>query len=118
MADYSYIGVGKVYLKEYGAAEAMREVGNVTALNFNVNEDIKELKDFTNTGGGTYNEVRRVDSIESSMSMSDFSPENLAAAVFGSSAEEAAGTETDEVIVAYADGFNKLDKVLNTITTV
>ncbi|MCP3851437.1 MAG: hypothetical protein GY694_14510, partial [Gammaproteobacteria bacterium] len=38
--------------------------------------------------------------------------------VFGSSAEEAAGTETDEVIVAYADGFNKLDKVLNTITTV
>ncbi|MCP3671603.1 MAG: hypothetical protein GY814_14475 [Gammaproteobacteria bacterium] len=81
-------------------------------------EDIKELKDYTNTGGGTYNEVRRVDSVESSIAMSDYSPENMSLAVFGSTSEEAAGTETDEVIVAYGDGFNKLSKVLDTITTV
>ncbi len=61
MSDYSYIGVGKVYLREYGSAEAMRAVGNVTDLNFNVTEDSKELKDFTNTGGGTHNEARRVE---------------------------------------------------------
>lgn len=116
--DYSFIGVGKVYLREYGVAEAMREVGNVTALNFAVTEDIKELKDYTQTGGGTYNEVRRVDSVESSMSISDFSPENLALAVFGSSSSELSGTETDETITAYKGGFNKLSKVLDTISTV
>lgn len=118
MADYSYIGVGRVYLREYGASAGLREVGNCSGLSFAVNEDVKEMLDYTNVGGGTYNEVRRISSVESTITMTEFSPDNLALALFGSTTSQSAGTETDEQHTAYHDGFIVLSKVLNTISGV
>lgn len=96
MADYSYIGTGKVYLREIGATAGLIEVGNCSALSFAVNEDVKELKDYTQPGGGTYNEVRRIASVECSMTLHDLSAANLARALYGSTSATATGTVTDE----------------------
>lgn len=81
--DYSYLGSGKISIREVGALAPLLEVGNCSALSFNVNEDVKELKDFTKPGGGTQNEVRRIASVEMSMTAHDLSPENLSRALYG-----------------------------------
>lgn len=96
MADKSYIGKGKVYLNG-------RQVGNVTALNVQIAEEKIELKDYTSAGGGNYNSLTRIDSVTMSLNMSDYNPENLAMALFGSSAAVTATTVTDESVAAPAD---------------
>jgi hypothetical protein len=109
MADYSYIGSGKAYLREVGSAAGLVEVGNCSALNFSVTEESKELKDYTQPGGGTYNEVKRISAVEMAMTMHDLSPENLARALYGSTSAVATGTVTDEVHTAYDDTFIPFD---------
>lgn len=91
--DYSYIGSGRVYLRDLSTGSLV-EVGNVSALNFAVSEDVKTLKDFTTPGGGTYNEVRRIESVEMSLTMHDLSPENLARAVYGVSSTLASAVQS------------------------
>lgn len=63
MTDFSYIGNGKLHLRVAGSAAPLLMVGNCSSLRFSVTEEIKSLKDFTNAGGGTYNEVRRVEGV-------------------------------------------------------
>lgn len=94
--DYSYIGKGKVFLRDLNAALGLIFVGNVSALTFGVTEDSKELKDYTQGGGGTYNEVKRIESVESGFTMHDLSPENLARVLYGITSAATAATVTDE----------------------
>lgn len=103
MADYSYIGSGKVYLRDRDAVPqvGLIEVGNCSALNFAVTEDVKELKDFTQPGGGTYNEVRRINAVEASMTMHDISAANLARALYGLASSVAGGAVVDEAQTVY-----------------
>lgn len=100
MSDYSYIGSGKIYLRERGGSGGLLPVGNASALAFKVSEEVKELKDYTQAGGGTYNEVRRIDAVEVTMTLHDMNPENLSRAMYGNTTAIAAGTVTDE---AHAD---------------
>ncbi len=96
MSDYSYIGSGKIYLRELGGAGGLLPIGNASALAFSVQEEVKELKDYTQAGGGTYNEVRRIDAIEVSMTLHDLNPENLSRALYGNTTAITTGTVTDE----------------------
>lgn len=90
--DYSYLGVGRIYLRDRTLAnQPMLEVGNCSALNFSVTEETRELKDFTNPGGGTRNEVRRVSSVDMSLTLHDLNATNLARALYGSASSQAAG---------------------------
>lgn len=115
MTDYSYIGVGKLHLRVAGSATALAFVGNCSALNFAVTEDSKELKDFTQAGGGTYNEVKRVSSVEVQMTLHDLSPTNLARAIYGDANAIAAGAATAENIGAvYAGGLSVTDYPIDT----
>ncbi len=116
--DYSYIGSGNIYLREYGAAAPLVEVGNCSALAFSPQEEIKELKDFTNPGGGTRNEIRRLTGVEVSYTFHDFSPDNFTRALRGSATPAIAGTSTNENVVAYKGGFTPLAKMPTSITTV
>ncbi len=116
--DYSYLGSGKVYVRVAGAAAGLRFVGNVTDLSFNVTEDNKELKDRTQPGGGTYNEVRRIDSVEATIKMTDFSPENLAMAAYGAASAIAATPVTNEPHTAYRGGFVSTLYPIDTTATV
>lgn len=118
MADYSYLGSGKIYARVAGAAAAMIELGNCSALNFAVTENVIELKDFTTPGGGTYNEVRRVDSVEVSLTAHDLDADNLKKALFGTSSNQAAGAVTDESLTAYTGGFIPLARPVNKSSTV
>jgi hypothetical protein len=96
MADYSYLGSGKIWLREIGGSGGLIQVGNASALNFSVTEETKELKDFTQPGGGTYNEVRRIQSVECQMTLHDLNAQNLARALYGATSVESTATVTDE----------------------
>lgn len=101
MPDFSYIGSGKAYLREIGGSTGLIEVGNASALSFGVTEDVKELKDFTQPGGGTYNEVRRINAVEATMTLHDLSGPNLARALYGTSSSVLSGAVTGEAAVVY-----------------
>ena len=118
MEDYSYIGSGQVYLRVRNALVAMLAIGNCSALSFAVAEDEKDLKDHTQPGGGTYNEVRRINSVEASLTLHDLSPENLARALYGSSSAIATGSVTDESHTMYAGGFTPTNYPASAIGTV
>lgn len=96
MADYSYLGSGRIYLEEVNGSTGLLEVGNCSALSLNVTEDVKELKDYTQPGGGTYNEVRRIQAVECTMTIHDLNGANLARAVYGANTTTTTGAVTDE----------------------
>jgi hypothetical protein len=118
MADYSYIGSGKVYLREIGAASGLIEVGNCSALSFAVTEETKELKDYTNAGGGTYNEVRRISAVEMSMTMHDLSAENLARVLYGAATDVASGAVPDEEHTGYKGALLPVNNIASAVTSV
>jgi hypothetical protein len=118
MDDYSYLGSGNIYLREYGAAAPLVEVGNCSALSFSPQEEVKELKDYTNPGGGTRNEVRRLTGVEVTYTFHDFSPDNFARALRGAATPVSAGTATAEEVVAYKGGFTPLAYIPTAITKV
>lgn len=105
MQDFSYIGVGKVRIKEHGAEAALQEVGNASELNISVDEDVKKQRNFQTVGGGTQNEVRRVDSVQISMSLYNVNAANLARHTNGASSAIPVTPIVDEPHTAYAGGF-------------
>jgi len=111
MADYSYLGSGKTYLRKVGDAVGLIEVGNCSALNFAVTEEEKELKDFTQPGGGTYNEVKRITAVECQITMHDMSPENLARALYGEASAVVGAAIEDEAITVYPGALSLLAKL-------
>jgi hypothetical protein len=106
MSDFSYLGSGRVYLREIGGTGGLIEVGNCSALTFGVTEETKELKDFTQPGGGTQNEVRRISAVEASMTMHDLDAANLARAFYGSSSAVLSSAVTGEAVVVFPDAFS------------
>lgn len=96
--DYSYIGVGKIYMRDINGSGGLVPIGNVSALNFAVQEEAKGLMDFTAAGGGTRNEVRRITGVEAKISIHDLSPGNLSLALYGDASTVEAGSVTGEVI--------------------
>ena len=111
MTDYSYIGSGKIYVREYGATAGRKEIGNCSKLSLSVTEEVKDLLDHTQPGGGTYNQVRRISKDEMSIAMHDLSPDNFARALFGAANTVAASTVTDEEVTAYVDAFIPFAKI-------
>ncbi len=112
MPDYSYIGKGRVLIKEYGETGAGTFVGDVSALQLRITEDVKTLEDFTQVGGGAYNEVRRIQAVELACTLHDFSPENLAIALYGA-ATTASGTHTIQTLVNAAKEYDVVFEGLN-----
>ncbi len=84
MANYAYMGKGIVSLTPEAGGTAV-DVGNVSALNFNINENIIRLPNYRTAGGGTYAQVNRIESVEFTATLHDLSPENLAMVLFGTS---------------------------------
>jgi hypothetical protein len=71
-------------------------VGNCSALSFAITEETKELKDYTQAGGGTYNEVRRISAVGMSMTMHDLSATNLSRVLYGSASAVVSASVVDE----------------------
>ncbi|MEB2328102.1 MAG: hypothetical protein OZ926_14765 [Pseudomonas sp.] len=87
MANYAYMGKGIVKLTPEAGGTA-RDVGNVSALNFTVNENIIKLANYRTAGGGTYAQVNRIESVEFTATLHDLSPENLAMVLFATVTED------------------------------
>lgn len=98
--DYSYIGSGRIYLKKIGSTGGFIEVGNCDGVNINTTEQEITKPDRTQPGGGTYNEVRRIDSCALQIIAAELSPENLARALYGSTSEyEGAAVSNESITV-------------------
>jgi hypothetical protein len=119
MADFSYIGVGKLYGRIAGSNAGLLHFGNVSALAFAITEEKKELKDYTQGGGGVYNSVTRIDSVELSMTAHDLNADNMAMATFGVAGAITAGSVTDEAAgAAYKSALIPTAYPLDTAQTV
>ncbi len=116
--DYSYIGSGKVYMRDRNATGGLIEIGNVSKLEVGTDEETKELKDFRSPGGGVLNEVRRISGVTLSMTLHDLSPENLARALYGTTSAVTAGSVTDEAVTAKKGALVRLAHVNPTSVTV
>lgn len=118
MDDFSYLGSGKVLMREFGAAVPFDEVGNVSSLNFSPQTNSITLADHTKPGGGTRNRVDRVTEVQMAYTFHDFAAENFARALRGTVTAITAGTATDEALAAYKGGFTPLAKPASSITSV
>ncbi|OQA32882.1 MAG: hypothetical protein BWY57_01609 [Betaproteobacteria bacterium ADurb.Bin341] len=108
MASQSYIGKGNVYLGKVG--EPLLNIGNTSKLDFSFEEEKKELMDYQNAGGGVADSLSRIKAVNVSLTVHQLSPENLALALRGETANSSAGAVTDEEHVAKTGGlivFNK-----------
>lgn len=103
MANYAYMGKGIVSLTpESGGSK--RDIGNVSALQFNINEDIIKLANYRTPGGGTYASVNRIESVEFTATLHDLSPDNLAMVLFGTTSTTGS-TATIEALTSGAQTF-------------
>jgi hypothetical protein len=118
MEDYSYLGSGKLWVREFGAAAPFMEVGNCSAVTLTPQTNSIVLADSTQPGGGTRNQVDRVTGWQLAYTFTDFSPDNLARATRGTTTAIVAGTVTDELAVAYLGGATPLLNPAATITAV
>ena len=101
MADKSYIGKGIVYIENDDGQ--LVDVGNCTGFSYSASQDKKELKNFRTAGGGNRNTLERVDAVTLSLTMSDFSAQNLALGLFGAVTSVSAGAVADEPQTTPAD---------------
>lgn len=99
---------GQCYLRPVGAAAPLRAIGNVSALDLEIDEETKTLNDYTQPGGGQWAEVSRVKSIKASMKLHDLDGPNLALGCYGAVTEVAANTVAAETATAYQGGLIRL----------
>lgn len=82
----SFVGKGKWFIAPKAAgvqSGALLRVGNVSAASFAISEDIIEVKDYENAGGGVKDSQSRISKVEGSFTIYDYSPENLALSIRG-----------------------------------
>jgi len=118
MDDFSYLGSGKILMREFGATAPFEEVGNCSVLSFSPQTTTITLPDYTQPGGGTRNRVDRVGDVEISYTFHDFAGDNFARALRGSVADVVAGSAAAESVIAYKDGYTPLAKIASGITSV
>jgi hypothetical protein len=116
--DYSYIGSGRILTRARGASSGLIELGNCSALTFGVEQEKKSLRDFRSPGGGAYNSLDRITSVNMSITATDLSPQNLSMALYGNTSAVVGGSITNEPQVAYAGGYLTTDYDATAITAV
>ena len=115
MANYAYMGKGIIKLTPEGGGTA-RDIGNVSQLEFAVNENIIKLPNYRTPGGGTYASVNRIESVEFTATLHDLSPENLAMVLFGTATVD--GTKaTIEALTTGAQTFKMVFEGVNEAAT-
>ncbi|MFQ3230861.1 hypothetical protein [Reinekea sp.] len=93
----SYIGSGRVYLKERGTTDPLLPVGNVSSLAFAFEEDKKTLADHQNPGGGVADSVSRITGATGNMNTNTINSRNMAMALRADVTTVAGTTITDEL---------------------
>lgn len=115
--ELSYIGRGVPYLGPYGGGQK-RDIGNCSSLNIGFEEEKVTQPNYRAGGGGAANSQSRVSNMTCSMTLVDFTEENLALATFGEASAVTAGAVTDESHTAYVEGLVRLDNIPDKTTVV
>jgi hypothetical protein len=102
--DYSYIGIGPVYMRRHGVDAVPVPVGNVSTLTYSADEESKSNPDNQSPGGGNINTVKRVSAVKGKIRFSSLSPENLARGWRGDVTGVAAGSASGEVVAVHKGG--------------
>ncbi|WP_428243008.1 hypothetical protein [Gynuella sp.] len=104
-----YLGSGQVYLTDLSVSNGPSyEIGNVSELKLSVDEEVIDEKDRSRSGGGTWAEVRRINSVTASFTMHDLNADNLALATKGTVTIIESGSVTDEAVTAWAGALVRL----------
>lgn len=103
--DYTYFVSGKVYARVVGADAGFDWPGLVDQVSIQVTEQAITLPDRTQSGGGVYKEIRRIDSMNLTMNLREFNPTQLARALFGTTNDTPTAAIEDEEHTAYPGTF-------------
>ena len=116
--DYSYLGSGLLRIREFGSAAPYLPIGNCSSLDLAPQVSTLQLPNHMTPGGGTRNRVDRITDVGFNFTFHDFSGENFARFLRGTSTQQAAGSVPAEPVVGYLGGWTPLAKYASTITTV
>jgi len=97
----AYLGVGKIYLEALDESKGLLFIGNCNSLNYQAEPQEIEEQDYTSPGGGLDSSVQRISALNITYNARHFNKANMARAIYGSSADVAAGTVTGEMHVAH-----------------
>lgn len=104
-SNRAYVGKGKWFIAPKAAgvqSGPLLRVGNVSAASFAISEDKIEVKDYENVGGGLAVSQARISKVEGSLTVYDYSPDNLALSIRGTKTAVTAGAVAAE---AHSDVF-------------
>ena len=108
--ERSWIGSGIVYIGPYDGSAKKRDSGNSSEVKLTIEKDLKEIASSRSPGGGIANSLDRVTGLAFSITMHDFTADNLATAIHGSVTAVSATTVTSEAhTAAYHDGLLPFD---------
>jgi hypothetical protein len=102
----NYIGSGICYLNG-------RDIGNVTAAAFSIDQDTKEKANLRG-GGGNIASLTRISSIKLAITMDSFNNANLAVALRGQVDVEASMSVAAEEVIAVMPGLGQTNKLIDT----
>lgn len=121
MADQSYIGKGRIYMGPYDQSTgANLALGNCSKLELSIEQETKDLLDYTQAGGGKANSLSRITAVKANITIHDINGENLAKALYGSNTSVTTLTAiTDEShasvqLSATGAGFFTTNRLINT----
>jgi hypothetical protein len=121
MADQSYIGKGRIYMGPYDQSTGPNlAIGNCSKLELAIEQETKDLLDYTQAGGGKANSLSRITAVKANITMHDVNGENLAKALYGSNTATTSLTAiTDEShasvqLSTAKEGFITTNRLINT----
>lgn len=114
-----FIGSGKIKIADYSSGASFglrnfRDVGNASKFEYAFSEQKNELRDYQDPAGGTADSVTRIDVVSGSIDFRDFSPENLALALWGSTSALGTTPITGEAHVIKTGRFIPTARLINT----
>lgn len=110
MANEAYIGAGIVYVNG-------RDVGNCSGVNFSFDVDSSNIPNYRG-GGGNMATRERLSNVNVSMTMYEFSDENLALALRGATTAITAAAVTAEAVTAVGGGLATTEFMIDTAESV
>lgn len=98
--EMSFIGKGVIYLQpidsSYAPTGAAMNIGNCSTLENSFDEEKQEQPNYMTPGGGNANVVSKISSFSGSLTMHDYTPQNLAYALRGTVTSVTSGAVADE----------------------
>lgn len=107
----SFIGGGKIFIREVGALAALLNVGNADSFTFAIAEDKKTQRNFQQKGGGNIASQSAITDVTATVNALSFQPRTLAIALRSLVNTVVAGAVAAEEQVAYVGGFVRLVKL-------